>query len=77
MNPLTDKRGSVALMTGIMAPVMVMMLAMGIEVTSWSVANLELQRISDISAWAGARRQIWLRSTVCQEPPHRPGTRRP
>jgi Flp pilus assembly protein TadG len=58
MNPLTDKRGSVALMTGIMAPVMVMMLAMGIEVTSWSVANLELQRIADISAWAGARQYV-------------------
>lgn len=58
MNPLTDKRGSVALMTAIMAPVMVMMLAMGIEVTSWSVANLELQRIADISAWAGARQYV-------------------
>jgi Flp pilus assembly protein TadG len=58
VNLLANRRGSVALMTGIMAPVMVMMLAMGIEVTSWSVANLELQRIADISAWAGARQYV-------------------
>jgi Flp pilus assembly protein TadG len=45
-------------MTAIMAPVMIMVMAMGIEVTSWSVANLELQRIADISAWAGARQYI-------------------
>jgi Flp pilus assembly protein TadG len=44
----------VALMTGIMLPVMVMSLAMGVEVTSWSVTKLELQRIADVSAWAGA-----------------------
>jgi hypothetical protein len=41
-------------MAGMMAPVMIMTLAMGIEVTSWSVTKLELQRIADISAWAGA-----------------------
>jgi hypothetical protein len=58
VNLLTSRRGSVALMTAIMAPVMVMITAMGIEVTSWSVANLELQRIADISAWAGARQYV-------------------
>lgn len=56
MKILADRRGSVALMTGIMAPVMVMVMALGIEVTSWSVEHLELQRIADISAWAGAKR---------------------
>jgi Flp pilus assembly protein TadG len=55
---LRNRRGSVALMTGIMAPVMVMSLAMGIEVTSWSVTKLDLQRIADVSAWAGARQYI-------------------
>jgi hypothetical protein len=45
-------------MTAIMAPVMIMVTAMGVEVTSWSVANLELQRIADISAWAGARQYV-------------------
>ena len=54
MKLLADRRGSVALMTGIMAPVMLMSLAMGIEVTSWSVSKVELQRIADVSAWAGA-----------------------
>jgi Flp pilus assembly protein TadG len=58
MNLLTHRRGSVALMTGIMAPVMVMTLAMGIEVTSWSVTNVELQRTADVSAWAGARQYV-------------------
>jgi Flp pilus assembly protein TadG len=54
MNLLSQRQGSVALMTGIMAPVMVMSLAMGIEVTSWAVTKLELQLIADLSAWAGA-----------------------
>ncbi len=54
MNLWKHRRGSVALMTGIMLPVMVMSLAMGIEVTSWSVTKVELQRIADVSAWAGA-----------------------
>ena len=55
---LRSSRGSVALMTGIMAPVMVMSLAMGIEVTSWSVAKLDLQRVADAAAWAGAWQYI-------------------
>jgi Flp pilus assembly protein TadG len=58
MNLLTHRRGSVALMTGIMAPVMVMVLAMGIEVTSWSMRRVELQRVADVSAWAGARQYV-------------------
>ncbi|MBE7158237.1 MAG: hypothetical protein INR62_07350, partial [Rhodospirillales bacterium] len=41
-------------MTGIMAPALIMVLAMSIEVTSWSVDKLELQRIADAAAWAGA-----------------------
>ncbi len=38
-----------------MAPVMIMMMAMGLEVTYWSVNKVELQRIADVAAWAGAR----------------------
>ena len=52
------RQGSVALTTGLMAPVMVMALAVGIEVASWSVANVELQRIADVSAWAGAQQYL-------------------
>jgi len=52
---LTQRRGSVALMTGIMAPAMVMVLAMGVEVTSWSVTKVDLQRVADVAAWAGAQ----------------------
>lgn len=51
-----DRRGSVALMSGIMIPVLVMGLAMAVEVTSWSVSKLEMQRIADTAAWAGANR---------------------
>ncbi len=54
MNLLADHRGSVAVMAGVMAPVMVMTLAMGIEVTSWSVTKVDLQRAADVAAWAGA-----------------------
>jgi hypothetical protein len=45
-------------MAGIMAPVMVMALAMAIEVTSWSVTNVDLQRIADAAAWAGATQYL-------------------
>ncbi len=55
MKLLTQRRGSVALMTGIMAPAMVMVLAMGVEVTSWSVTKVDLQRVADVAAWAGAQ----------------------
>ncbi len=41
-------------MTGIMAPVLVMSVALGVEITSWSVGDVQLQRIADVSAWAGA-----------------------
>jgi Flp pilus assembly protein TadG len=41
-------------MTGIMAPVMLMSAAMGIEVAWWSTSQVELQRTADIAAWAGA-----------------------
>jgi Flp pilus assembly protein TadG len=46
----------VAIMTAVTAPVLLMALAMGVEVTSWSVSSLELQRIADAAAWAGATR---------------------
>src|SRR3954454_19798552 len=53
---LHERKGSVAMMTAIMGPVLIMSLGMAVEVTSWSVSNLELQRIADASAWAGAAR---------------------
>jgi hypothetical protein len=42
-------------MVGLMAPVLVMMLALSIEIVSWSLANLDLQRAADVAAWAGAK----------------------
>jgi hypothetical protein len=37
-----------------MAPVLVMSVALGVEITSWSVGKVQLQRIADVAAWAGA-----------------------
>lgn len=56
MRLAADRHGSVALITGILAPVLIMVLAMAVEVTSWSVSKVELQRIADVAAWAGASR---------------------
>ncbi len=56
--PIRDRRGSVALMTAVMLPVMIMTLAMGIEITYWSVVKLELQRVADVAAWAGAAQYV-------------------
>ena len=58
MTLLTHRRGSVAMITGLLAPVMVMAVAMGIEVTSWSVTTVDLQRVADVAAWAGATQYI-------------------
>lgn len=55
MNPVIDLRGSVSLMTAFLAPVLIMMLALAVEVTSWSLSTVELQRIADIAAWTGAQ----------------------
>jgi Flp pilus assembly protein TadG len=49
-----QRQGSVAMMTGVMAPVLLMSTAMGIEVAWWSTAKVELQRTADLAAWAGA-----------------------
>ena len=51
---IRDRRGVVAVLVGLMAPVLVMALGLGIEVSRWSVAELELQRIADAAALAGA-----------------------
>ena len=45
-------------MTGLMAPAMIMTLAMGIEVTSWSVTKVKLQRLADAAAWAGVSQYV-------------------
>jgi Flp pilus assembly protein TadG len=55
---LLHKRGSVALLTAVMAPVLIMTLALGVEVSFWSLKKVELQRIADVAAWAGARQFI-------------------
>jgi Flp pilus assembly protein TadG len=49
-----DRRGVVAVLLGLTAPVLVMALGLGIEVSRWSVAKVQLQRIADAAALAGA-----------------------
>jgi Flp pilus assembly protein TadG len=49
-----DRRGMVALMIGLAAPVLAMAVGIGVEVSRWSVAKMELQGIADAAAIAGA-----------------------
>jgi Flp pilus assembly protein TadG len=49
-----DRRGVVAVLLGLTAPVLVMALGLGIEVSRWSVAVVQLQRVADAAALAGA-----------------------
>jgi Flp pilus assembly protein TadG len=49
-----DRRGVVAVLFALAAPVLGLALGAGIEVSRWSVAMIELQRIADAAALAGA-----------------------
>ncbi len=49
-----DRRATVAIYVALMAPVLSGAVALGVEVTSWSGAQLDLQRSADASARAGA-----------------------
>ncbi len=49
-----DRRATVAIYIALMAPVLSGAVALGVEVTSWSGAQLDLQREADASARAGA-----------------------
>ncbi len=47
------RRSTVAIFTALLAPVLAGAVALGVEVTSWSGAQLDLQRTADASAMAG------------------------
>jgi Flp pilus assembly protein TadG len=49
-----DRRGNVALVTALLMPVFLGMIGLGVEVSHWSVVQLELQRTADIGALAAA-----------------------
>jgi Flp pilus assembly protein TadG len=49
-----DRRGAVALWIALTVPTLLMALGLGIEVASWSVVQVELQRIADAAALAGS-----------------------
>jgi Flp pilus assembly protein TadG len=48
-----DRRGVVAVLFALAAPVLGLALGAGIEVSRWSVAQVELQRVADAAALAG------------------------
>ena len=48
-----DRSGSVALMTALVAPGLIMMGGLAIEVSSWAAVKIDLQRQADIAAFAG------------------------
>lgn len=50
---VSNRRASVAIVTALVAPVLAGVSALGIEVSNWSVATLEVQRAADIAAVAG------------------------
>ena len=50
---LSDRRGVVAMTIALTAPVLLMALGMGIEISRWSVTQVELQRTADAAALAG------------------------
>ncbi|MGA3398564.1 MAG: hypothetical protein ABSC95_05035 [Acetobacteraceae bacterium] len=49
-----DRRATVAIYVALLAPVLTGSIALGVEVTSWSGAQLDLQRTADASAREGA-----------------------
>nr|WP_294521399.1 TadE/TadG family type IV pilus assembly protein [uncultured Rhodopila sp.] len=50
-----DRRGNVALITALLLPVFLGMIGLGVEVSHWSVVEMELQRTTDIAALAAGR----------------------
>ena len=50
-----DRRGAIALVAGIAAPVLLGAIALGVEVAHWSSVQLDTQRITDLAALAGAQ----------------------
>ena len=48
-----DRSGSVALMTALISPGLIMMAGIAIEVSSWASVKIDLQRQADIAALAG------------------------
>jgi len=50
-----DRRGAIALIAGIAAPVLLGAIALGVEVAHWSSVQLDTQRTSDLAALAGAQ----------------------
>jgi Putative Flp pilus-assembly TadE/G-like len=51
---MRSRRAAVAIYVALMAPVLAGAVALGVEVTSWSGAQVDLQRMADASARAGA-----------------------
>src|SRR4051812_33675407 len=53
-----DRRGSVAVFAALAMPALLGAVAIGLEVGSWSVTRIRLQRAADLAAFAGVARLI-------------------
>jgi Flp pilus assembly protein TadG len=51
-----DQRGTVAVLAALAMPVCVGVMALGIDVSNWAMTRVQLQRLADIAAMAGASR---------------------
>jgi Flp pilus assembly protein TadG len=49
-----DRRGSVSVLAALTLPPLVALMALGIDVSGWGAQRIELQRLADIAAMAGA-----------------------
>ena len=51
---LADRRGTIAIMMGIILPVFIGFLGLGVDVTNWYLSKRKLQTAVDAGAYAGA-----------------------
>jgi Flp pilus assembly protein TadG len=54
IRPELGRRGAVAILVGLSAPMLLMAVALGVEVSSWTVTQQKLQRTADAAALAAA-----------------------
>ncbi len=51
-----DRRGAIAIVTALALPPLILVLGLGIDVSYWATQQVELQRLADVAALAGAAR---------------------
>lgn len=54
--PVSDRRGSVSVLVALALPPLIVLMALGIDASDWAMQRVELQRVADLAAMAGAAR---------------------